>query len=218
MRIPRWLMDSLRFMSKDTIEKVADVLIIGDKGKTDASKNEEQPKDDHGHFYEKQGAPCPHKQGKGGTGNNSRERKQQGEKSSKKIRISGKYHEKLSSFAKSFIRDGDIPPESVDKILEKCDNLDGEELLQEAMDGGRHSGLLKELDKQGKKSIEKGIKTQEQTIQDHISWLKDPSKYTNQDGIKTPEKLLLAKLKWVDDIQRNKEETLLRKQYIKKRR
>lgn len=69
MRISGWLLDSLKLMSRDTIEKVVDVLIIGDKGKA------KQPKDDHGHFYEKQGAPCPHKHGKGGSGNNSREKR-----------------------------------------------------------------------------------------------------------------------------------------------
>lgn len=64
MRISRWLMDSLRFMNKDTIAKVADILILRDSEKADNPDNGKHPKDDHGHFYPEEGAPCPHDHGK----------------------------------------------------------------------------------------------------------------------------------------------------------
>ena len=80
-------------------------------------------------------------------------------------------------------------------------------LVGDALAGGRHSGFLNNYAGRSPTEIQRGIRSIERQIDDHLSWINDPHrKIPKWDELDPRQQEALLTQKWPGDIQRQREQ------------
>ena len=95
--------------------------------------------------------------------------------------------------------------------------INSNEVLEQAKNGGKHKGIYKEAQKKNKNRLQKSITSHEKQVQEHLDKLNNPEKYDAEWSNKTEQQKQGLLKKWRKDLTRNAEQAEIERRVLDER-